>query len=90
LYSWPCSSFPACEREDVLTISIIIIFASQARRILDNIGNVFRVFVPLILYFVIIWTGVFGAMYYMTRKQGKDKWGYEMAVVQAFTAGSNK
>jgi ACR3 family arsenite transporter len=48
------------------------------------------VFVPLILYFIIIWIGVFGVMYYLTRRQGKEKWGYEMAVVQAFTAGSNK
>ena len=73
-----------------LMSSIIIIFASQARRILDNIGNVFRVFVPLIIYFVLIWAGVFGAMYLLTKRQGSGKWGYEMAVVQAFTAGSNK
>lgn len=39
------------------TPSIILIFAEQATRILDNLGPVFRTFVPMILYFTIMWTG---------------------------------
>ncbi|CEH13086.1 ARSENICAL-RESISTANCE PROTEIN 3 [Ceraceosorus bombacis] len=42
-----------------LLYTIIIIFASQARRILDNLGPTFRTFVPLILYFTIMWTSTF-------------------------------
>ncbi len=70
---------------------IILIFAEQADRILDNIGEVFRVFAPMILYFVIMWTGTFFLVYYLTSRDGGGrKYGYKMAVVQAFTAGSNK
>lgn len=71
--------------------SIIVICAQQATRILDNIGLVFRVFVPLVVYFVLVWSGTFGLCYYLNRKKG-DKAGYtyEAAVVQSFTAASNK
>ncbi len=63
--------------------SIILIFAEQADRILSNIGNVFRVFVPMILYFVIMWSMTFFLIYKLTiRKGGAEKWGYKMAVVQ--------
>ncbi|KAJ7848592.1 sodium bile acid symporter family-domain-containing protein [Mycena olivaceomarginata] len=56
-----------------------------------NIGNVFRVFVPMVLYFVIMWSGGFGLIYWLGwRSDTKKKdFNYEMAVVQAFTAGSN-
>lgn len=75
----------------VRTCSIILIFAQQANRILDNIGSVFRVFVPMCLYFIIMWAGTFFLVYYLTsRKEGSKKYGYKMAVVQSFTAGSNK
>ncbi|PWN31362.1 arsenical-resistance protein [Meira miltonrushii] len=60
-----------------LLYTIIIIFAEQARHILDNLGPTFRTFVPLVLYFAII------------RRYGHVNWDYQMAVVQAFTAGSN-
>lgn len=73
-----------------LLYTIILIFAEQATRILDNIGQVFRVFVPMIVYFIIMWTGSFFLVYYLTsRKEGSKKYGYKMAVVQSFTAGSN-
>ena len=63
--------------------SIILIFAEQARRILDNIGNVFRVFVPMICYFIIMWTGTFFLVYWLSRRRGgKERYGYKMAVVQ--------
>ncbi|GFZ42346.1 hypothetical protein JCM24511_00061 [Saitozyma sp. JCM 24511] len=73
-----------------LLYTIVLICAEQATRILDNIGQVFRVFVPMILYFIIMWTGTFFLVYYLTRRRGgSEKYGYQMAVVQAFTAGSN-
>ena len=67
-------------------------FAYQGHHIVDNIRQVFRVFVPLILYFVVMWTSTFALVYYLTRRRSKmteGLFGYEMAVVQAFTAGSN-
>jgi len=68
-------------------------FAYQGHHIIHNLQAVSRVFVPLILYFVIMWSAAFGLMYYLTRKD-VAKWrtgifGYEMAVVQAFAAGGN-
>lgn len=66
-------------------------FAYQGHHIIQNLGPVFRVFVPMILYFVIMWTSTFAGVYYLSRRESgqKEIFGYEMAVVQAFTAGSN-
>ena len=76
-----------------LLYTIIVMFAYQGHHIIHNLRAVFRVFVPMILYFVIMWSAAFGLMYYLTRKdvaKGRTGiFGYEMAVVQAFTAGSN-
>ncbi len=73
-----------------LLYTIIVICAEQATRILDNIGLVFRVFVPLTLYFVFMWVGTFALCYYLNHKRGAAKgYSYEAAVVQAFTAASN-
>ena len=75
---------------------IIVIFASQARSILDNLGPVFRVFVPLCLYFFFMWTFTFFGIWKLSqRRQRKagitvsSHWGYQTAVVQSFTGGSN-
>jgi ACR3 family arsenite efflux pump ArsB len=77
-----CSSYSS-ELTPVLSNSIILIFAEQAQRILSNIGSVFRVFVPMILYFVIMWSMTFLLIYQLSiRKGGTEKWGYKMAVVQ--------
>lgn len=51
--------------------------------ILDQIGLVFRVMVPLALYFALMWVGVMTLTYCMRVP-------YDVATVQAFTAGSNK
>ncbi|KDQ16683.1 hypothetical protein BOTBODRAFT_30601 [Botryobasidium botryosum FD-172 SS1] len=74
-----------------LLYTIIIIFAEQSHRILHNIGNVFRVFVPMILYFVIMWTATFFMIWQLSKssQSSESYFGYEMAVVQSFTAGSN-
>ncbi|KJE01741.1 arsenical-resistance protein [Cryptococcus gattii NT-10] len=73
-----------------LLYTIVIIFAEQSHRILHNLGPTFRTFVPMILYFAIMWTSAFALIWWLSQKKGGGrKWGYEMAVVQAFTAGSN-
>lgn len=72
-----------------LLYTIIIIFASQARQILHNLGPVFRTIAPLVAYFAIMWTATFLMMWFVSRRYGKRNWGYQMAVVQAFTASSN-
>lgn len=60
-----------------------MIFAGQASRILDNIGDVFRIVVPMTVYFVLMWTSTFFLIYYLSRRRGgAGKYGYKMAVVQ--------
>ncbi|KAF8579323.1 arsenical-resistance protein ACR3 [Ramaria rubella] len=76
-----------------LLYTIVVIFASQGKRIIHNLGPVFRVLVPMILYFLITWTLTFFAMWWLAKKFNKASkpniFGYDTAVVQAFTAGSN-
>ncbi|KIM91942.1 hypothetical protein PILCRDRAFT_57518 [Piloderma croceum F 1598] len=73
-----------------LLYTILVMFAYQGHHIIHNLGPVFRVFVPMILYFVVMWTGTFGLVFWLSRREGETSlWGYEMAVVQSFTAGSN-
>ncbi|KAH8084865.1 sodium bile acid symporter family-domain-containing protein [Cristinia sonorae] len=130
-----------------LLYTIIVMFAYQGHHIISNIRPVFRVFVPLILYFAIVWVMGFSLIYWLGKRnrerrryagmcacrgldtstyyppeksnpdtpQSSDAaadasptsgcgpaprasdsvrdetgfWGYDMAVVQAFTAGSN-
>ncbi|KAJ7727719.1 sodium bile acid symporter family-domain-containing protein [Mycena metata] len=73
-----------------LLYTIVVMFAYQGHHIVQNIGHVFRVFVPLVFYFVIMWTSAFALVYGLNRRsKSKKDFGYEMAVVQAFTAGSN-
>ena len=65
-------------------------FAYQGHHILHNLGPVFRVFVPMVLYFIVMWSGAFGLVYWLNRRENSGNiWRYEMAAVQAFTAGSN-
>ena len=61
-------------------------------------GPVFRVFVPMIVYFIIMWTSAFVFVFWLHKKEIKKSgdapnrprsFEYDMAVVQAFTAGSN-
>ncbi len=65
-----------------LLYTIIVIFAEQAKHILANLGPVFRVFVPMILYFAVMWTGTFGGVYWWHRRTGSKAFGYQVAVVQ--------
>jgi ACR3 family arsenite transporter len=73
-----------------LLYTIIIIFAQQAEHILHNIGPVFRTVVPLLLYFLVMFSGTFGGMWWWSVRRGVGRgWGYEEAAVQSFTASSN-
>ncbi|KAI0072390.1 arsenical-resistance protein ACR3 [Panus rudis PR-1116 ss-1] len=73
-----------------LIYTILVMFAYQGHHILHTLGPVFRVFVPMILYFAIMWTAAFALVWKLSRKKGGEKtYSYEMAAVQAFTAGSN-
>lgn len=71
-----------------LLYTILVMFAYQGHHIVQNLGPVFRVFVPMILYFVVMWGSAFGLIYVLTRMK-RQEFGYQMAVVQSFTAGSN-
>ncbi len=82
-----------------LLYTIIIIFAQQAQHILHNLGPVFRTFVPMIMYFLIMFGMTFAGMWWWSRNYstfrlvggvGKSRGvGYEEAAVQSFTAASN-
>lgn len=65
-----------------LLFTIFVMFASQAHSIVSNIGNVFRVAVPLLLYFMI----VFFSCLFICRRINMP---YEEVVTQSFTAASN-
>ncbi|EJU03881.1 arsenical-resistance protein ACR3 [Dacryopinax primogenitus] len=73
-----------------LLYTIIVLFAAQGQQIAANVGSVFRIFVPLILYFTIVWNCTFFGLYFLGRsRRGRALGGYDKAVVQAFTAGSS-
>lgn len=72
-----------------LLYTIIIIFAQQAKHILANLGPVFRVFVPMIMYFTLMFCATFAWSWYWSRKRGLGRRGYEIGCVQSFTAASN-
>lgn len=83
-----------------LLFTIVVLFASQSKNVVDNIVSVVRVSAPLIVYFAVI----FSATLYACRKLGRwgagntdnataerrrETWGYERSVTQSFTAASN-
>ncbi|KAG8629976.1 hypothetical protein KVT40_001595 [Elsinoe batatas] len=65
-----------------LLYTIIILFASQGQRVVDQIVSVVRVAAPLVIYFAII----FMATLFVTHRLG---FGYKLAATQSFTAASN-
>ncbi|KAI7856352.1 arsenical-resistance protein [Circinella umbellata] len=65
-----------------LLYTIVVMFANQGHQIIDNIGSVFRVAVPLFVYFVIM----FFIPFFGLKSIGMP---YELVVTQSFTAGSN-
>ena len=65
-----------------LLFTILILFASQGKHVVDSIVSVVRVGAPLLVYFVII----FFFSLLITYKLG---FGYKLAITQSFTAASN-
>ncbi len=65
-----------------LLFTILILFASQGRRVVQQIVSVVRVAAPLIVYFGVI----FFFTLLVTRKLG---FGYKLSATQSFTAASN-
>ena len=68
-------------------------FAYQGHHIIHNLREVLRVFVLMILYFVVVWSAAFSFMYDLTRKDVARRrtgiFDYEMAVMRAFSARSS-
>lgn len=65
-----------------LLFTILVLFASQGRRVVHQIVAVLRVAAPLVVYFAI----TFFATLLVARKLG---FGYKLAATQSFTAASN-
>jgi ACR3 family arsenite transporter len=65
-----------------LLFTILVLFASQGRHVVEQIVSVVRVAAPLIVYFLI----VFFATLLVAYKLG---FGYKLSTVQSFTAASN-
>ena len=65
-----------------LIYTIVILFASQGNNIFNQIGNVARVSVPLLLYFIIMFSMSVGIGWWM-------KMDYATTITQAFTASGN-
>ncbi|CAO3576527.1 unnamed protein product [Absidia cylindrospora] len=65
-----------------LIYTIVVMFANQGHHIIANIGSVFRVAVPLFVYFNIM----FFLTFFVLKFMGVN---YSLVVTQSFTAGSN-
>lgn len=65
-----------------LLYTIVVLFASQGRRVVHQIVSVVRVAAPLIVYFIII----FFFTLWVCNRLG---FGYELGATQSFTAASN-
>lgn len=65
-----------------LLYTILVLFASQGRQVVQQIVSVVRVAAPLIVYFIVI----FFLTLWMARKAG---FGYSLSATQGFTAASN-
>lgn len=65
-----------------LLYTILVLFASQGRQVVQQIVSVVRVAAPLIVYFIVI----FFATLWISRRLGFK---YELSATQSFTAASN-
>lgn len=62
--------------------TVFAIFAIQGHNIVDNIGDVCRVMVPMVIYFIVMFSTSLALCRWF-------QFGYEKAITQAFTASSN-
>ena len=62
--------------------TVFAIFTIQGHNIIDNIGSVCRVAVPMVIYFIVMFSTSLALCRWF-------KFGYEKAITQAFTASSN-
>ncbi|CAG7916490.1 unnamed protein product [Penicillium olsonii] len=65
-----------------LLFTILVLFASQGRHVVEQIVSVVRVAAPLIVYFLINFFATLLLAYYLG-------FGYKLSTVQSFTAASN-
>ncbi|KAG0173016.1 hypothetical protein DFQ28_009985 [Apophysomyces sp. BC1034] len=65
-----------------LLYTITVMFANQGHEIIDNIGSVFRVMVPMVMYFIVM----FFVPFFILKAIGFP---YELVATQCFTAASN-
>ncbi|KAI0328619.1 arsenical-resistance protein ACR3 [Cubamyces sp. BRFM 1775] len=52
-----------------LLYTIVVMFAYQGHHIVHTLGPVFRVFVPLVLYFVLMWSATFAFVWWCARRE---------------------
>ncbi|KAF9175082.1 hypothetical protein BGX21_005480 [Mortierella sp. AD011] len=84
-YEWYSKRFiPAVGKLSLLGLLyvIVVMFALQGHEIVNDIGNVLRTAVPLIIYFVVVFIGV---LFWSIA----TKIPYDIAAPQCFTAASN-
>ena len=65
-----------------LLFTIVVLFASQGHQVVHQVVSVLRVAAPLIVYFLIIFSGT---LYITCRLE----FGYKLSATQSFTAASN-
>ncbi|KAF7720385.1 hypothetical protein EC973_009572, partial [Apophysomyces ossiformis] len=65
-----------------LLYTIVVMFANQGHEIIAHIGSVFRVMVPMVMYFLVM----FFVPFFVLKAIGFE---YAMVVTQSFTAASN-
>jgi ACR3 family arsenite transporter len=65
-----------------LLYTITVMFALQGQNVISQIGPVFRVTIPLVLYFTLVW---FSALFIARAFD----FPFDIAITQAYTAGSN-
>ena len=75
-----------------LLFTILVLFASQSRNIVQKVTSVLRVCAPLVVYFVLVFAVTLCACRYLGGEKafaGLGRWGYAVTATQCLTAASN-